>query len=406
MSARRPVCTLTLLLATFANAQTVREEMFHGRRGYVLENDAIRLTLLKGGGHIAEARFLSEDPRKNVNPMRIPNYPTIEPYEYVDAKHNAIYGDDPHRWLSSGYMGHLLCFPAFGPPSSEWEVKAGLGNHGEAPIVAWDRLENSGATFRYGAALKKTGFRVERAVTLVPGESVAYIEETVENLADYDRPVNWMQHATFGPPFTEPGVSFLDTSGTKARTSGGVASSSSLKPDTEFVWPRGVGVDGKDTSLRPFQTKPKAGTYVAVLMDPARPINYFTMYNNRFSTLIGYLFRTRECPWIGDFQENQRMAHKPWNGEAVTRGIEFGTTPFAEGLKRSIERGKLFGVPTFRWIGAHERQSMSYILFLAELPDKFAGVEDVVISNGAITIRESGSNRTIRIEATRLDSLN
>jgi hypothetical protein len=130
------------------------------------------------------------------------------------------------------------------------------------------------------------------------------------------------------------------------------------------------------------------------------------MYNNRFSTLIGYLFRTRECPWIGDFQENQRMAHKPWNGEAVTRGIEFGTTPFAEGLKRSIERGKLFGVPTFRWIGAHERQSMSYILFLAELPDKFAGVEDVVISNGAITIRESGSNRTIRIEATRLDSLN
>ena len=72
--------------------------------------------------------------------MRVPHYPMIEPYEYDDAKHNGIYGDTPHRWLHSGYMGHLLCFPFYGPPSSDDEVRAGLGNHGEAPIVEWRQL--------------------------------------------------------------------------------------------------------------------------------------------------------------------------------------------------------------------------------------------------------------------------
>jgi hypothetical protein len=58
--------------------------------------------------------------------MRVPHYQTIEPYQYDPGRHDALYGSDSHRWLSSGYMGHLLCFPVFGPPSSPAEVKNGL----------------------------------------------------------------------------------------------------------------------------------------------------------------------------------------------------------------------------------------------------------------------------------------
>jgi hypothetical protein len=43
----------------------------------VLDN-AHRICLLRGGGHIAEIRFLSGDPKKSVNPMRVPHYQTIE----------------------------------------------------------------------------------------------------------------------------------------------------------------------------------------------------------------------------------------------------------------------------------------------------------------------------------------
>src|SRR4051794_25763968 len=166
---------------------SIHEETFHGRRAWVLENGVMRVSVLAGGGHIAEVRLLSDDPLKNVNPMRVPHYPTIEPFEYNDAKHNELYGNDPHRWLSSGYMGHLLCFPEYGPPSKE-EVEAGLGNHGEAPIVEWRqiRVDNNaeGVTLHYGAELPKTQFRVRRAVTLRNGVRVVRVQEWVENLSN------------------------------------------------------------------------------------------------------------------------------------------------------------------------------------------------------------------------------
>lgn len=406
---------ITALLSTALAAQVMstpgfRTEQFHGRHAYVLENGKIRVSLLRGGGHIAETRFLSPDTRKNVNPLRVPHYPTIEPYEYNDAKHNALYGDDPHRWMSSGYMGHFVCFPIFGPPSSKEEAANGIGNHGEAPIVEWKpigdvRREGAALVFAYGADLPKTQFHIERRVTLRDGESLIHIEETVESLTNFDRPINWMQHATFGPPFAVPGKSFLDLSGTKGQVAGGAIETSSLKPNSTLNWPDGVGKNGEAVSLRPFQPNANSGTYFAVLMDQTRKLNYLTMYNSDFEVLIGYLLRKEDSPWLGDFQENQRMANKPWNREVVTRGIEFGTTPFAEGLRRSIERGNLFGIPTYRWIGGKQKLKMDYVLFLAEIPKGFRGVQDVKLSDGAIRISESGTSKTISVSAAGLSSL-
>ena len=123
---------LVLLLPLAANV-SLTDVSFHGREGWALSNGLIRVTVLKGGGHIAEVRQTTGDSRRDVNPMRVPHYPTIDPHAYNDARDNAVYGDDPHRWLSSGYMGHLLCFPVFGAPSSSigapWFHNARLGTH-------------------------------------------------------------------------------------------------------------------------------------------------------------------------------------------------------------------------------------------------------------------------------------
>jgi hypothetical protein len=398
-------------LATAVMAQNVRTERFHGRQAWVLENDQIRVGVLRGGGHIAEVRFRSGGERRTVNPMRVPHYQTIEPYEYDPARHDALYGSNSHRWLSSGYMGHLLCFPVFGPPSSPEEVRNGLGNHGEAPIVEWkpvgsDAPASSRETvFRYGADLRQTLYRVDRTLTLRHGEPVLLVEEWVESLVPFDRPVNWMQHATFGPPFIAAGKSYLDLSGTAGQVSQGAAATNSLRPGAEFRWPEGTGREGSAVSLRPFQPAPNAGTYFAVLMDRQQPLSFFTMYNPEFGVLIGYLFRTDESPWVGDFQENQRIQDKPWDGKTITRGIEFGTTPFAEGLRRSVERASMFGVPTYRWIAGRERAKMTYAIFLADIPAGFAGVAGVTLEGDAIEIQEQGTSRRIKLPAGGLVAL-
>jgi hypothetical protein len=389
----------------WAQEPAFRRETFHGRHAYVLDNGCIRVSLLRGGGHIAEIRFLSDDPKKSVNPMRIPHYQTIEPYEYDPAKHDVLFPDGSHRWLSSGYMGHLLCFPVFGPPSSSDEIRNELGNHGEAPIVEWKEQKfeagQNGITLWYGAELPKTQYRVSRKVTLPAGSTALYVQEWVENLLPFDRPINWVQHATFGPPFVEPGESFLDVSATQGQVDEEGSEGDSLKPGSSIEWPFGVSHSGERTNLRPFQPAPHSGTYFALLLDPKRLQNYFTMYNTNFPVLIGYLFPTADNPWLGDFQENQRIIQKPWEGKVVTRGIEFGTTPFPEGLKKSVERGRMFGAPTYRWIGGKQRLETSFVVFLAEIPTHFAGVADVTKEADRILVEERSSGNKIVVPSGR-----
>ncbi|MGH9657389.1 MAG: hypothetical protein ACRD96_02535 [Bryobacteraceae bacterium] len=386
------------LLAVLLQAPAFRQEKLHGRHAYVLENDRIRVSALRGGGHIAEIRF-----RDGSNPMRVPHYPTIEPYEYKPETHDALYGSGPHRWLSSGYMGHLLCFPAFGPPSSDDEVRAGLGNHGEAPIVEWRLLKTEiapdAATLWYAADLPKTRFRVERTLRLEAGESVLRVEETVENLEPFDRPINWVQHATFGPPFAEPGKTFLDASATKGQIGGGRPGQNSLLAGREFDWPTGVAAGGASVSLRPFQPAASAGTYYALLMDPAQVTSWFTLYHADQRLLIGYLYPTADHPWLGDWQENRSNLTAPWDGKAIARGLEFGTTPFPEGLRKSVERGALYGSPTYRWIGGRQRLTTRFTVFLSEIPRDFAGVAGVAANAGWIVVSEQGSARTVRVRA-------
>lgn len=368
-----------------AEPLAIRQERIHGRVAWVLDNGVIRVAVLRGGGHIAEVRFVSSDPKTNLNPMRVPHYPTIDPHTYDPAKHDALYGDGSHRWLSSGYMGHLLCFPFYGPPSSEDEVKARLGNHGEAPVVEWRKLEAaSDATalrFRYGADLPATQYRVERLLTLKAGDRHVRVQEWVENRTLYDRPFQWMQHATFGPPFVEPGKTYFDVSATRGLTAPRAAGAS-LASNSEVQWPNGKDPEGRPADLRVFQPKPNSGTYYALLLDPSRTQQFFTMYHAGYRVLIGYVFPSKGNPWIADWQENRSNRTLPWNGQVVARGIEFGNSPFAEGLRKAVERGSLFGVPAYGWIGARARLATEYTIFLEEIPENFSGVRDVVIQDG------------------------
>lgn len=381
---------LLAILPLFLAAQpvpSIKEDKFQGRPAWVLENGLVHVSILAGGGHIAEARLISADPRAAINPMRIPHYPTIDPHTYDPARHGSTYGDGPSRWLMSGYMGHLLCFPSYGPPSPD-EAKAGLGGHGEAPISEWKRIRTEQSperlTFHYGADLKKTQFRVERAVTILRGQRTVRVEEWVENLAPFDRPVNWMQHATFGPPFVEPGRTTMDLSGTRGQVSTGRSGSNSLTPGSEVNWPTGTGADGKPTDLRVFRPRDHAGTYYVVRMDPARREQFFAMFHPGYRVLIGYVFPAADNPWLADWQENRNNAPQPWNRQVVARGIEFGSSPFDEGLRKSVERGSFLGTPSYRWIGGRERLRTEFTIVLAEIPERYGGVRDLRVSPGGV----------------------
>ena len=410
MRIRRGFVLLIVALAPLATVSlgqprgpSFSEETFQGRHAYVLETDLMRVSALRGAGHWAEIRLKSDDPTKSVNPMRIPHFPTIEPWEYDGAKHDKIYGGGTNRWLQSAYMGHLMNFPTFGAPS-ESEAENGLGNHGEALVVEWKKdaalADDDLVQLVYSAHLPKTQYNVGRTLTIPADETVMYVEEWVENLLAFGRPAHWVQHATFGPPFVEPGKTVLDASATKGEVRG-QARPNRMLGSGPVEWPWGKTPEGKRVSLREMQDRPKSGIYYAMLMDQNRERNYFTMFHKDFNVLIGYIWHTKDFPWLGDWQENKGNTELPWSGKVIARGMEFGTTPFGGPMERVVADGKLYGVPIYRWIDGRERVTVRYVAFLAEISDGYQGVANVETKGGNIVITERETGGKISLKSGR-----
>ena len=166
-------------------------QAYRGRRAVTIESDAIRVTVLEGGGHIAEIR----DKATEVNPLWTPPWPSIEPEEFdhvrghvrigVDIltplRHlgpSVLYVHDHHEhWDGSGYPrglagenislgGRILCASdAFDALTSARSYRAAL-----APEATIEYLAAHG-----GALLDPTVFDVLAAVVR-RGRALVFID--------------------------------------------------------------------------------------------------------------------------------------------------------------------------------------------------------------------------------------
>jgi len=335
------------------------EATFRGRKAVRIENEHLRVTVTKEGGHIAELFHKATD----VNPLWTPQWPSIEPSTYDPVKHPE-YGRDAESRLLSGILGHNLCADIFGGPSAE-EAAAGLGVHGEASVAPYEIAASAGEmTCR--ATLDEAQLRVERKLRLSPGSQVLRITESLENLSATDRPIAWTQHVTLGAPFLQRGITQFRISATKSKvieidfTEGkGVQ-----KTAAEFTWPHCPRRDSGTLDLRVYPKELVSAGFTTHLMDPAHEQAFFMAWSPASKVLAGYVWRRSDFPWLGRWEENCCRTQPPWNGREITCGMEFGVSPMPETRRQMVERGKLFGVPAFRWIPAKRRVQVEYCAFV------------------------------------------
>jgi len=322
------------------------------RRAAVVENDHLRVTVLEGGGHIAEIF----DKHSGVNPLWTPSWPSIEPSAFDPTKH-AEYGGGSDGRLLAAIMGHNLCLDIFGGPSSE-EAAAGLTPHGEAAVAIYD-IEQVGRTLVMRAALPMAQLQFERRIDL--HDRAVRIHEVVENLSSFDRPVGWTQHVTLGPPFFKRGVTEFRASATRSKVfEREFGSADYLKAGAEFDWPMAPLANEGHADLRRSSSAVASSAYTAHLMDRRHPHAYFVAHSPDFELAFGYIWRQRDFPWMGIWEENSSRIDPPWNGTSLTRGMEFGVSPMPETRREMIDRGALFGVPTYRWIPARSQVMVEY----------------------------------------------
>ena len=358
-----------------ATSASIAETTLHGRSALTLSNGSLSLSVLPGGGFIGDVHLTTGDPRADINPMRVPDYQTIDPHTFdpKNKAHAAAYGTDVQGRLMSGYMGHYTCFPQFGNSSEEFEA-VGYGQHGEAIGVLWQQQSTGDSgQLSMTAHLPLNSYNFERTVTMHPGETVACITETAENLACFERPLQWNQHVTFGPPFAQVGHMWADAS--------------VLDAPADFR-----GFSGRTSRWQ---------------MQIEKPQSWVVAFNDNYRLLFGQLFDAEVNPWLLDWQtdaasSDQSTMPTPLQG-ATARGFCWGDS-IESGIKNAVTKAEHNGVPTFSWIGARQRWSQRYVVFLAELPDAWCGTADVRASGGSIVITETASHavadaRTITLRA-------
>jgi hypothetical protein len=353
----------------------MRETTYRNRRALQLANDLLRVTVLVEGGHIAAITHQAS----GVNPLWTPPWPALEPSQYDPARHPE-YGANAESQLLAGIMGHNLCLDIFGGPSAE-EAAAGLAVHGEASVAAYD-IQGGEGELLARAHLPEAQLRLERRLELAPGSGVLRFTETVENLSATDRPIGWTQHVTLGPPFLAKGATQFRAPATRSKVFENDFSPGKgyMKIGAEFNWPHVPRQDCGTVDLRVFTDAPVSGGFTTHLMDPRREQAFFLAFTPAVGLLFGYVWKQRDFPWLGIWEENYGRTAPPWNGRALTRGMEFGVSPMPETRRQMIERGSLFGVPGFRWIPARSRVRVDYCAFL--LPAQ-AIPEEVAWDGGA-----------------------
>jgi hypothetical protein len=336
------------------------EITFKERRAERIENDQIRVTATLEGGHIAEIQHKAS----GVNPLWIPPWPSIEPSTY-DATRHPEYGSGNEAQLLAGIMGHNICLDTFGGPSPE-EAAAGMPVHGEAPVIPYGVLLHNETELNLAGMLRLAELRFSRRIGLKAGSNVVRLSETVESLVASDRPIAWTQHVTLGPPFLESGRTQFRMPATLSKT-GDIGFNDNLgpyPPDAEFTWPFCPLKNGGAEDFSVYTKGPVSGGFSTHLMDPAREQAFFMAWSPSTKVLFGYVWKQRDFPWLARWEEHCLRKDPPWNGNAITCGMEFGVSPFVESRRKMVERGALFGVPGYRWVPARSKLTVEYCAFI------------------------------------------
>lgn len=374
MSSFKAVFALAPLLL-FAPSVT----RFTGRAAWTIDTPDLRVTILKGGGHVAEIALKSPGA---INPLWIQERPTIDPAQFNAARDAQTYGGGPSAKLMSGLAGHSLCFPYWGNPSAV-EERAGMTFHGETGVVNWTSTGSGSNWLELSAELPESRTRFVRRLT-VHG-TVVWFDETAGNEAAWDRPVSWCEHVTIGAPFLERGVTSFAASATRGKPLDSGA-------EADLRWPRGLA-DGNEIDLSSVRNVRTGGEVNNYLVDSSRKIAYFAAFNPKFGLVFGYVFPSAQFPWLNVWES--------YTPALFTRGMEFSDTPVHGTARALVNRPNLWNLPTFEWLDAKGSIHKRYAAFSASVPKSFRGFQDVRVEGSRLRIIEREGGPGVEIDLGR-----
>jgi hypothetical protein len=204
--------------------------------------------------------------------------------------------------------------------------------------------------------------------TMQLADDVLVFSESVENRSCTDRPIGWTQHVTLGAPFLERASTRFAVSSARGKVyEAGFNNGLGMQLDAaELDWPLCPRKDGNADDLSIVTTEERSGGFTAHLMDAHETHAFFVSWSPRYKLAFGYVWSREDFPWLSRWEENHLRPWAPWNSEGFALGMEFGVSPMVESRRKMVERGPMFGTPTFRWLPAQSTYNVRYCAFLRE----------------------------------------
>lgn len=334
-----------------------------------LENQRVQLSISLFGGAYVDFTLKEKD----LNPLSWEVSPDQMP---------------PNNKEGAPFQGHFLCLGRWGSPT-KGEIKAGVPHNGQASNTWWNPETHTNHHLVMQNKTPLDGMKVKRSVRLAKESPVFYVNEQITNYTSIARLNNVVQHVTIGPPF-------LDTTTMVNSNAGQGFMQPNALPDPSayaYEWPDGI----LDTIGTPVDLTGSATTesYVTTHIFPGE-YGWVTAFTPRKELLIGYLWKTKEYPWLN-------VWHQVKEGQPRAKGLEFGTTGIGKSYRELLQKCTAFhGRQSYELLDAKDTVNKSFVGFLTPIPEDFQGVDSIQLQQDRIVIREKQSQHTILLNMAGL----
>jgi hypothetical protein len=357
----------------------------HGAPSYALSNDLISLRITREGGQLAPVHFTLGD--------RV-----VSPYALAPWKPDEIDADLPG--LLKCLRGDFLCLP-FGPQQDG-------PPHGETANGAWELISESTGSLTLAMAATDISARVEKTITLRPGETALYVSHKIEGLSG-----DW----SYG---THP---ILDLSGIpegSARVSVSPFRWASVYPEWFSNPADGANQalriaavfsdlskvplnEGGTTDLTRYPARPATDDLVMMVSDAATEEQPFAWSACVMEGFVWFSLKNpADFPATMFWLSNGGRSASPWNSRHTARlGIEEVCSHFCDPVE--VSRKNLLrnlSIPTVRTFSKDTPVTLRTIQAVAAVPENFGLVKSITpAGDGKVTITdENGTSADSQID--------
>lgn len=285
------------------------------------------------------------------------------------------------------FQGHFLCTGRWGSPTPG-EIKSGIPHNGEPSNVWWQIKESSDHTLRMHCTAPLEGFEIERNVVLADEASYFEVSEIFTNKLNIARNLPIVQHATIASPF-------LDTM-VVLHSNAGKGFNQKFVPgqflEYESEWPF-LTSDTLGNAIDLTRSNHQEGFVGTFAFNDST--GWVTAYNPKYRLLLGYVWKTKDYPWL-------HIWHGTKEGKLIAKGLEFGTTGLGD-TSPLQQRFLLdfYGNTNLNYIDANSSVEKKYVCFLVKTEKDVKEIQEVLYTPGNLTIKYTAQNLD-RAETIRL----